>query len=368
MGRHGSAPRREPVTRSRRRSRPPVRFLVAALFAALAVMNAAPALASSAYVDSGTLYYIADSGEVNNATMAYRTKLTAASYVVTDPGAPLSSGLPVTIRAGNGCTSASATEVRCAARGVTTLLVNVVDQDDSVTVNAPTAAVVYGSGGNDLLSGGSGADELYGDAGNDELHGNLGNDMLRGGPPAATKAIEDNDTLDGGLGDDALYGGLGRDKLLGGPGPSSSGTDDDTLSGEADWDSADYSGHAAPTFPDKVCISLDDLANDGLYFSAGCPYDPPEPLFQAEADNVMSDVEAVTGTTGTDSIRGSNASNTIVGSGGSDYLYGYGGNDLIVSNDGIFDYAECGDGTSDTVRADTLDNVAADCENVSRSG
>ena len=70
--------------------------------------------------------------------------------------------------------------------------------------------MIYGSVGNDDLTGGDGDDFIDGRAGSDTLYGGAGNDVLMGGLG--------NDTLYGGDGDDVLYGGFGNDTLIGGAG------------------------------------------------------------------------------------------------------------------------------------------------------
>jgi VCBS repeat-containing protein len=60
---------------------------------------------------------------------------------------------------------------------------------------------IYGGGGDDIISGGNGVDRLFGDAGNDQLYGDNGDDDLTGGAG--------DDLLDGKNGfDTAYYSGL----------------------------------------------------------------------------------------------------------------------------------------------------------------
>jgi Ca2+-binding RTX toxin-like protein len=67
-----------------------------------------------------------------------------------------------------------------------------------------------GGWGNDTLLGGYGRDSLFGGLGNDRLYGEDGHDYMDGGVG--------DDSLDGGRGNDALYGGSGNDTLDGGDG------------------------------------------------------------------------------------------------------------------------------------------------------
>ena len=77
---------------------------------------------------------------------------------------------------------------------------------------------IYGTSGNDILSGGNGTDTIYGGDGDDIISG--GNGV---------------DTLFGGDGNDQLYGDNGNDHLTGGAG-------DDLLDGINGFDTAYYSG------------------------------------------------------------------------------------------------------------------------------
>ncbi|WP_081685773.1 Ig-like domain-containing protein [Candidatus Solirubrobacter pratensis] len=193
------------------------------------------------------------------------------------------------------------------------------------TCNGITGVTADGGDGDDTLD----ASGLT--AARATLSGGAGNDTLTGGAAA--------DTLSGGDGDDRLTGNAGADSINGGAG----------------LDHADYTGT-------PLTISLNDLPDDGA---------------PNEGDNVRSDVEDVSanpGAGGTATITGSDAGNmlslaggggTITGGAGSDMLQGGPENDTIDARDGYADRVSCGTGT-DTVRADQLDQVAADCENVTR--
>ena len=77
----------------------------------------------------------------------------------------------------------------------------------------------------------------------------------------------------------------------------------------------------------------------------------------------------IDGETGDDNLRGGAAGDTITGGDGQDSLFGGAGNDLLDggagddARDGFLDRVHCGAGT-DTVTADTLDLIDADCETV----
>jgi Ca2+-binding RTX toxin-like protein len=198
-------------------------------------------------------------------------------------------------------------------------------------------------------------------------------------------------TLNGGLGNDQLSGGTESDTLVGETGA-------DVMSGGGGTDTADYSDRTAP-----LDVTIDGTANDGE---------------SGEGDNVLSDVENVTGGAandhltgsaakngldgaggddllkglgGADTLSGRDGSNTLAGAGGSDTLYGGAGNDSITGaagadtiygslgnnslsggpgDDTLYSYGGtttdldvCGVGT-DSATVDSHDTVAADCENV----
>jgi fibronectin-binding autotransporter adhesin len=68
--------------------------------------------------------------------------------------------------------------------------------------------LVTAGGGNDYVNGGQGNDNLGGDDGDDRLYGGLGNDTIGG--------HTGNDVLTGADGDDFLYGNTGNDVIFGG--------------------------------------------------------------------------------------------------------------------------------------------------------
>ena len=81
------------------------------------------------------------------------------------------------------------------------------------------AGVVYGTTGDDVLTGGNHPQIIMGLAGNDIIHGGNSGDCLVGGDGNDTITGDNaKDTLIGGDGDDTLDGGNGKDDLDGGPG------------------------------------------------------------------------------------------------------------------------------------------------------
>lgn len=245
-----------------------------------------------------------------------------------------------------------------------------------------------GNNGNDVLSGAGGAspalcasrtfsddDVLEGGAGNDTLNGLNGEDLMRGGAGAdafnggagtdtadfssessATRTITidgaandgasgegDNvaldveivvgspgndsitgrddraDTLRGGPGNDTLTGLGGNDSLSGETGGDTFEQSDepdgaDALSGGDGVDTVDYNERSSS---EAVTVSIDGVANDG---------DQP---VGSENDNVLTDVENVRGSAGSDTIIGSLGPNTLMGGAGSDTVSGSGGDDEL---------------------------------------
>ena len=104
----------------------------------------------------------------------------------------------------------------------------------SLTINAAPSSDIYGTSGNDTITGTAGDDVIHGLAGYDFISGELGNDTLYGN--------EDGDTLKGRDGDDILYGGDGIDYLEGNGGNDFlyGGMGIDSLKGSAGIDTFVY--------------------------------------------------------------------------------------------------------------------------------
>jgi Ca2+-binding RTX toxin-like protein len=255
--------------------------------------------------------------------------------------------------------------------------------EDTIICKGHPRIVVNLGDGADSARGSERADQINGGDGNDSIYGGLGNDAIDGGP-----------------GDDGLEGTLssavgrpddrrGSDTLVGGPGN----------------DLASYHGTFAP-----INASLDGAANDG------------EP---GEGDLIATDVEGIRGGYGNDVLAGDGGANHLLGEPGDDELRGGGGNDKLEGGrdqdrsfgeagddevfsghgddfldggpgtdrlesdggDGACGYVDCADRLADTieardgardligcglhvdsVRADGVDEVNANCENVDRAG
>ncbi len=216
------------------------------------------------------------------------------------------------------------------------------------TGNSHATAVglfLFDGAGKDRLTGGSGRDTIRADDGGfgDTYSGGGGPDFIDYGAVSTGVSISlDNRRNDGaacpGLGcegdnvksdiesvagtpfNDDLVGSAAPNSLDPGPGTntiSGRGGDDnfidrggkDTFSGGPGFDFLSYSGEDG-----DVTVTLDDQPNDG---PAGTK------------DNVMSDVESVTGGHGDDHLIGNAAANTLAGGDGDDVLDGRGGNDAF---------------------------------------
>jgi hypothetical protein len=86
------------------------------------------------------------------------------------------------------------------------------------------------------------------------------------------------------------------------------------------------------------------------------------------ADRVTSGSsgDELSGGEGNDTLDAGGGEDVLSGDQGGDALAGGAGSDRIAARDGEADSVSCGDGT-DTVEADTVDQIAADCENVARA-
>jgi Ca2+-binding RTX toxin-like protein len=146
---------------------------------------------------------------------------------------------------------------------------------------------IIGGEGNDKLNGGSGPDLIKGNTGNDTINGNGGADQIYGD--------EDQDLFDGGAGADRIAGGTGND-------------------------TASYATRTTP-----VTVTIDGVANDGTPATSTTP---------GEGDNVLTDVENLTGGSAADKLTGSSAANVIYGSGGADQINGLDGADNLIGGPG----------------------------------
>ena len=269
--------------------------LVAGLTGTAVLVAPAAAHAASAVSVSGSLLRAdAEAGKANR----FRLALTNTTIQVSDAGDVLT--------AGAGCVSITRNLAECDATSVTRIQINTGDGDDAVESLVLLDTTVNAGAGDDRVVTSGRVDTLSGGAGADALDGGAGDDTLNGGADA-----------------DVLTGGAGRDALDGGTGP-------DVFNGGADRDTASYDSRTV-----GVVVDLDGVADDG------------EP---GELDNVLPDVEKVSGGSGPDRLTGpavpASVAITLDGNQGSDTLVGLTGQDDLVGNEGD-DVMSGGDGPDD---------------------
>ncbi len=216
--------------------------------------------------------------------------------------------------------------------------------DDLLTVSgdlvSDSGAVLFGAGGNDVLSGGGGADVLNGGVGADQLFGGDGDDVLYadaddlflgvvdGGEGDDVLVIEGSDavTLDlaahaveevaSGSGDDVITMSGSESVVINGSGGSDTltgGSGDDLITGGAGADTMD--GGDGVDFLSYL-TSQQGVSID-LHSSTAAGGD-------AEGD-VFTGVEAVVGSNSNDLLIGDNQANVLHGGNGDDVLEGLGG-------------------------------------------
>jgi Ca2+-binding RTX toxin-like protein len=186
--------------------------------------------------------------------------------------------------------------------------------NDNITMyNTRLNGVIFGEGGDDVLTGGYGDDLLIGGQGNDRLNGSAvgGNDEVWGddfdpvvdGASIATRSLASqtgtgNDQINTYGGSDTVYGqggndiintGAGDDYLNGGPG-------DDQMDGQSE--------------------------NDRLYGGSG-----------VDTMNGSDGNDVVAGNDGNDTVTGSNGNDILIGGLGVDILNGGAGGDALVGDE-----------------------------------
>ena len=164
------------------------------------------------------------------------------------------------------------------------------------------------------------------------------------GPAGARDNVRsDVEKLLGGRGPDTLTGNGANNTLDGRDGA-------DILSGLGGTDAASYAASTS-----GVAVDIDGVADDGNSADG-----PP-----GARDNVLTDIESLTGGKGADTLTGSSAANRLTGGLGADTLIGLNGNDILFANDATSDtQLDCGGGTADTAHVDAGDPTPLGCETV----
>ena len=137
---------------------------------------------STASVSGGVLTFTAGAGQKNNVTATRFTDTDSiAKYRITDPYSTSTtaqqSGSRIT--PGAGCTRINDIAVKCPVAGITRIVLNGGDQNDSL--NASTIAIpvtLAGSTGLDTLTGGTAGDSLIGGTSADAFTAGTGNDTI----------------------------------------------------------------------------------------------------------------------------------------------------------------------------------------------
>jgi Ca2+-binding RTX toxin-like protein len=234
-------------------------------------------------------------------------------------------------------------------------------------------ATFVGTSLSDSLNGTAGDDEIYGLDGDNWMWGGAGSDWLEGGAG--------NDSLDGGTGDDVLIGGAGDDLYWI---DSASDTVVEAAGGGNDTVRIQLSSYTAaanievvdtrwaPTGP--ITVTGNSLANTFImgygavsvnggagndtasYFNMGTV---TVDLLTGEqagaaADDTLTSIENLTGSSGDDTLRGNAGANVLDGGAGADTLVGRTGNDVyLVDNAGDVVVEAAGEGM-DEVRVKGL--------------
>ena len=392
-------------------------LLVLALF----LLAAAPAAASTASVQGGTLTITGSDTERNVITVVP----SGGVVEIRDTGAALA--------AGSGCT-ASGGVVRCPLEGLREVVAELGDNNDGFAAARALTLPgrIRGGSGNDVLSGGGGPDELDGGAGADTANYvfrvqavsvTVGRDaddgeagerdnvvgverVVGGGGPDTLVGGDGRERLEGRGGDDRIDGGGGNDTVIAGAGADvagggaghdrldggfrsdllDGGTGNDTfvVAGVADgsdalrggpgFDRADYAARRR-----GVVVDADGRDDDGERSGGSLSATGPLPALGAlpspERDNVLTDVEHILGGAGDDvlgaaptggRLAGRGGTDVLFGGPGRDQLFGEAGFDRLATRDGRRDELSCGTQT-DRVFVDSADARSADCEATSRS-
>ncbi len=195
---------------------------------------------------------------------------------------------------------------------------------------------LFGTDGENTLTGQNGADVIEGMGGEDTIFGGEGADVVRGGGGP--------DGLQPQAGADETFGGAGQDVLLLG------------ADGRPDlYDGGGDPGDEINVGTGSFRVELDGKANDGLCDQSPC-------ATSSEKDNVR-DFATLSGGFGSDLLIGSSENEFFEPSQGADVVKAKGGDDEVSLNPGDgADDVLCGGGV-DTVDGEQLEDELVDCEN-----
>lgn len=164
-------------------------------------------------------------------------------------------------------------------------------------------------GGPNIINGLGGKDKIYVYSYSSTIDGGSGNDYISGSSVT--------DTLNGGLDDDVILSNGGFDTISGGGGNDRiySGVGAQKISGGTGFDIVDYASSAAGV---EVNLALTARQEGGTYSYA--------------YGDILSDIEAVSGSIFADTIIGNSVSNTLIGGHGADILTGGAAADVFQYN------------------------------------
>jgi Ca2+-binding RTX toxin-like protein len=222
---------------------------------------------------------------------------------------------------------------------------------------------VAGEAGADTITSGPGDDKLFGGAGGDTINGGSGDDTI----------TEDElflvfDLLPAGSGTDTFRGGDGDDMLDGGA-IANSGAGADTMDGDGDTDTADYSERTAPVI---LTLVANATGNDGQAGEGDNLAEVEQAIGGDAADDITGTdgVNRLEGGPGADVLRGGSGPDTLYGGrlsgaagSGDDVLDGGAGGDDLRGGDGKDTVSYAGQAGPVTIKQDEIANDGATGEN-----
>ena len=202
-------------------------------------------------------------------------------------------------------------------------------------------ADLFGTTGDDTLTGALDDDLLVGDLGNDVLQGLEGSDQLVGDAGA--------DTLDGGDGDDFIWAGMGDDAIIGGSGTDtahyhSNGTEEGVATQGVVVDLTLGAATDGWGFNDTIVgvenvggTSFDDILTGDMNANVLSGYEGRDTLSGGGGNDILhggTDDNVLNGGDGADLLDGDDGNDTLHGDAGDDELAGGDGNDGLFGGAG----------------------------------